>query len=74
MELLRHTCKAIVINRVFSNQKDSRVAVFSGFGKPSILLVTSWMKLSVCLEDGIKKEVLCTHKSPGLQLRTIVKN
>lgn len=42
--------------------------------KPSIFLVTSWMKLSVCLEDGIKKEVLCTHKSPGLQLRTIVKN
>lgn len=54
MELLGDTCKATAIN---SHQKDSRASVFSGFRKSQKL--SSWMKLSIHLEDDIKKDVLC---------------
>lgn len=42
-----------------SHQKDSRASVFSGFRKSQKLLLSSWMKLSIHLEDDIKKDVLC---------------
>lgn len=56
MELLGDTCKATAINSHI--RKTQGHLYFLGLESQKLLL-SSWMKLSIHLEDDIKKDVLC---------------